>query len=168
MGRVLVRVEAKVVSEEVNPTLPVPVLPNLLLSTARKPSEVTDVRWIVASLRGSTYPVHTWRGGKWLVFAPKEDVDEVWVGIVAALEVGEFGDIAKVSTARPSQYATSTQEEVVCVYTYDGDDVDDVWRVREALRRLGFKQKLGWKSDQATREGRYESLGHVDVNRYEG
>jgi hypothetical protein len=133
----------------------------------RKPSEVTDAAWVVARWENGGYPAHSARGGKWLVFMPKAEVDEVWARIVAALDAGELGDVAKVSTARPSPYASHPDEEVVCVYTYDGDDEADVWRVREALRRLGFTQPLGWKSDQATREGRYEVRGHTRVNRYQ-
>ena len=143
-------------------------LVNTVLSTKRDPSEVTDAAWIVATLRFSKYPGHTARGGKWLVFMPSAEVDAVWSQIVTALEAGKLGDQVKVSTARPSQYATSSEEEVICIYTYDGDDEADVWRVRESLRDMGFTQRLGWKSDQATREGRYESRGHTNINRYEG
>ena len=128
-----------------------------LRPATRKPSEVTDAFWVSAWRRGGGYPAHTARGGKWLVFMPKADVDKVWARIVAALDAGKLGDdAAKVSTARPSPNASSPDEEVVCVYTYDGDDEADVWRVRKALRRLGFTQPLGWKSDQATRAGLYE------------
>jgi len=44
---------------------------------------------------------------------------------------------------------------VINVYTYDWTDEEDVMRVRAALRRLGFKGKLTYKSDEDTRARKY-------------
>lgn len=145
-----------------------PSSPGASSSTARKPSEVTDDYWVGAQRRGGTYPAHTARGGKWLVFVPAVDVDAMWMQITATLDAGDLGDQAKVSTARPNPNATDPARNVVCVYTYDGDDETDVWRVRAGLRRLGITQPLSWKADHATRDGLYQVRGHTRMSRYRG
>ena len=121
-----------------------------------------------ARRQGGTYPAHTERGGKWMVFVPMTDVDAVWMQITAALDAGDLGDRAKVSTARPNANAADPTQNVICVYTYDGDDEADVWRVRDGLRRLGIAKPFGWKPDQATRDGLYQVRGHRRVSRYWG
>lgn len=135
-------------------------------SDLRKPSEVTDDFWVNAKRRVTAYPPHTERGGKWLVFVPTSKVDGAWEQIKAALEIGELGEEAKVSTARPNANAANPAKKVICVYTYDGDDEADVRRVRNSLRHLGFTEPLSWKPDQATREGQYQVRGHTRVSRY--
>ena len=86
--------------------------------------------------------------------------------ITAALNAGDLGDRAKVSTARPNPNAADPTRQVICVYT--GDDEADVWRVRDGLRRRGIVEPLGWKPDQATRDGLYQVRGHRRVSRYRG
>jgi len=135
---------------------------------ARKPSEVTDDYWVRARRTGDDYPAHTERGGKWLVFVPTADLDEVWGRIKDALAAGDLGAQAKSSTARANPNAADSAEKVICVYTYDGDDEADVWRVRAGLRRLGVARTLSWKADQATRDGQYQVRGHTRVSRYRG
>lgn len=135
---------------------------------ARMPSEVADDFWVRAKRTGDDYPAHTERGGKWLVFVPTADLDEVWGRIKAALEAGSLGTQAKASTALPNPNAADSAEKVICVYTYDGDDEADVWRVRAGLRRLGITQPLFWKGDQATRDGQYQVRGNTRVSRYRG
>lgn len=135
---------------------------------ARMPSEVMDDDWVRTRRMGDDYPAHTERSGKWLVFVPTADLDDVWGRIKAALAAGDFGTQAKASTALAHPNAADSTEKVICVYTYDGDDEADVWRVRAGLRRLGFTEALGWKSNQATRDGQYQARGHARVTRYRG
>ena len=52
-------------------------------------------------------------------------------------------------------------KHVICVYTDDANDRDDVLRVREELRLLGFTAKLPYKADRVTLEGRYEGDGPI-------
>jgi hypothetical protein len=104
----------------------------------RPPSEVMDEYWIYARRRSADYPPHTERGGKWLLFIPKEHIDEAWATIKEATEDGRLGSSAKVATACPNPHETNPGSKVICVYTYDGDDRDDVGRVPGDLRALGF------------------------------
>ncbi len=133
-----------------------------------KPSEETEEFWLHANSENDRYPKHTARGGKWNVFVPNAQADAFWAKIKAALADGRLGDRAKVSTARPNANSNNPNKSVIIVYTYDGDDEEDVWRVREALRQLGVTEKIGWKADHATRQGLYQVRGHTRVSRYWG
>lgn len=47
---------------------------------------------------------------------------------------------------------------MLCVYTYDCDDVDDVMKIRSHLREMGFKRTTSYKSDEQTNAGIYSDL----------
>jgi len=79
------------------------------------------------------YPGHTERGGKWLLFVHREEVNEVWERICDALTSGRLGSYAKVSTARPNPNSADSRKHVICVYTYDSEDREDVMRIRASL-----------------------------------
>lgn len=120
-----------------------------------KPSNTTDVYWIHAKRDTGRYPHHTPRGGKWLIFCPIEQIDQKWNIIKNATINGELGYVSKVSTSRPNPNSRDPNTGVICVYTYNNEDMDDVMEIRESLRKLGFGRRLVYKTDQATREGRY-------------
>ena len=83
--------------------------------------------------------------GKWMPFTPPEQVREVWAGIVEATEAGRLGHKAKVATDhRPGK------EVLICVYTKDHRDIDDVARVLSELRAMGIDRRLSYKEDAAT------------------
>ena len=94
--------------------------------------------------------------GKWLVFVQAADVDAVWEKVSAATLSGQLGLAAKVATAWQNPLARSSKR-VICVYTYDFSDHEDVARVLVALRDLGFKERLSYKTDFDTLAGRYGS-----------
>ena len=95
------------------------------------------------------------RSGKWLLFTPIDAHDEVWSKIRAATEAGELGYAAKAATSRKNELQARSGALLTCVYTYDFDDHDDVRRVLEALRKLGFVGRLSYKADIDTRKGTY-------------
>lgn len=131
-----------------------------------RPSTTTDVFWLFARRTHDDYPAHGEQGGKWLLFIPVNQIDDQWERIKAATALGQLGGSAKVSTARPNPNAASPETHVICVYTYDADDVEDVRRVRDELRGLGFTQKIAYKSDAATHAGAYQVTGHQRISRY--
>jgi len=131
-----------------------------------KPSEITEVYWIYAERRKGEYPEPTLRSGKWLVFVDKNDVDEVWDKIKKAVEEGKLGSDAKVATAKPNPLATNPNKRVICVYTYDYTDEQDVRRVREELRHLGINGRIPYKTDEDTLSGKYQITGHTRISKY--
>lgn len=75
--------------------------------TDPKPSEVADFYWLYAERKTGAYPAATENCGKWLVFVPAAQVDEVWARIKLATEEGILGSSAKAATAGPNPNATN-------------------------------------------------------------
>lgn len=83
--------------------------------------------------------------GKWMPFTPPERVRGVWADIVEATEAGRLGHKAKVATDhRPGK------DVLICVYTKDHRDRQDVGRILAELRAMGIDQRLSYKEDAAT------------------
>ncbi len=56
------------------------------------PSKENREYWLFAERKAGSYPTHTQRGGKWLIFVSRNAVDEVWRKIKEAVERGKLGD----------------------------------------------------------------------------
>lgn len=80
--------------------------------------------------------------GKWMVFSRPDKIDEIWSKIARTTYAGNLGVSSKVS-ARDDNVGS----HVICVHTKDFTDRGDVDRVRNGLRRLGIKWKVGYKPD---------------------
>lgn len=115
------------------------------------PSTTTRMDWLWATrARGDEGD----RSGKWMIFAPVADVDHAWLMIATAVRKGGslygLADQAKVATKR-----NSGRTHLVCIYTSDFNDVPTIAKCLYELRRLGFKQRLFYKTDQQTLAGVY-------------
>jgi len=97
----------------------------------------------------------TGRTGKWLVFVSTGQIDHWWERIKRATEEGNLGISAKAATARANSLATSSKTKLICVYTRDWQDQDDVGRVLRHLRELNVSWRLSYKTDDATISGIY-------------
>jgi len=118
------------------------------------PSREMLLPWLAADNNSYDEDWDSEKTGKWMMFTKDETVDAEWKEIKEMTEDGKLGISSKVSTARPSVYGLPNQH-VIIVYTKDYNDKKDVMRVREQLGKMGYKQKLYYKTDQATREGKY-------------
>lgn len=87
--------------------------------------------------------------GKWLIYAQRKSVDEVWRKIEKLAKDRKIWE-AKVSTA-----ASSKNSHVICVYTKNYFDEKDVMSVRETLRSIGIENELSYKPDIYTVLGIY-------------
>ncbi len=119
---------------------------------------LTDEWWVYARRKGRI-PAPTSRSGKWLVFIAKEKANDLWERVAKATTDGRLGPSAKCGTARHNPNALDPRKTVICVYTPDFDDQDDVMRVREVLRELGVTWKIPYKLDSTTLAGRYAVRG---------
>ena len=135
------------------------------LSSESVPSQITEEYWLYAERKRGQYPKATTRSGKWLVFVPVSQVDEVWAKIRYATEDGRLGDSAKVATAKPNPNASDRSKKVICVYTYDWTDEADVL-IRDELRALGIVSKIPYKTDRDTSAGRYARRGRRAISKY--
>jgi hypothetical protein len=93
-------------------------------------------------------------------------VDDVWEKIKRATEEGRLGGRVKVATAKPNPNAVNPDKRVICIYTYDCEDEEDVKRVRQELRKLGITGKIPYKTDKATLRGRYQIRGDKKISKY--
>ncbi|ODM97744.1 hypothetical protein Ocin01_08936 [Orchesella cincta] len=137
----------------------------------RKPSKETKYDWIQLWNK-SPYNSKISKGedivtGKWLIFDSLDKIDETWEKISTAVANGILGCSAKVSTIKDQETRSPYKDNaVICVYTYDHNDENDVMRVRGALRRMGFTKKLPYKTDIATLEGEYRWKTGKRVSKY--
>ncbi len=125
------------------------------------PSRTRDRYWINVEKPGARWSDNS---GKWLLFIPTPRIDAMWRTIQSETILGRLGVGAKVATAMKNSLATSQRIKLICVYTYSADDLDDVRRVRQRLRELGFAKKLPYKTDAATQTGKYTSQGDTKVS----
>ena len=116
------------------------------------PSRTRDRYWIEVQKPNAQWSNTS---GKWLLFVSASRIDSAWRIIRTDTLLGKLGVGAKVATAMPNPLATSQHAKLICVYTYDAGDLDDVRRVRQRLRELGFRKKLPYKTDAATEAGVY-------------
>ena len=99
--------------------------------------------------------------GKWLVFRDRSEVDGIWKEIVAETKKGSLGTEAKVSTLFQRK-----KQHVICIYTNDYLNSEDVFRVRKALRRLGLTDVLYYKPDIYTYLGIYSGTCSIRPWKY--
>ena len=78
--------------------------------------------------------------GKWMLFPMAEDVNRIWGLVATATAEGELGQAAKVATDDGSGSAGS---RLICVYTEDFSDKEDVARVLRRLDGMGLVKGRG-------------------------
>ncbi|MFZ2975411.1 MAG: putative phosphothreonine lyase domain-containing protein [Candidatus Moraniibacteriota bacterium] len=111
--------------------------------------------WIYAENKSNKYPEHTRYGGKWLLFVSAYNVNRIWMKIKKATEEGNLGGISKVATAKVNPEFPNSKVRIICVYTYDWRDENDVKRIREELRKISITRKISYKTDEDTNRGVY-------------
>ncbi|REE23240.1 uncharacterized protein DUF1917 [Paraburkholderia sp. BL27I4N3] len=118
-----------------------------------KPSEDLSCNWHYKKSADYSDFASTVASGKWCIFVSPTDVDEAWSKISGAIENDQLM-CAKVSTALRSM---GRDGHVICVYTRDWADRQDLMRTREVLQSMGFAKELGYKRDIDTRNRIYGS-----------
>lgn len=95
--------------------------------------------------------------GKWLIFDSITSIDKHWKKVLDALDNNLLGPSAKVCTSKKKIGFENNDRRVICVFTEDYNDLDDVWRVEKAIRSIGIENKLLYKLDVDM--GKYEKDG---------
>src|SRR5487761_70176 len=120
-----------------------------------------DQPWLEATRRVAGYPTTTERSGKWLCFIDEQDAQTMWHLVAAATRDGRLGSHSDMGPPR-----SGSGGQVIEVHSYDWADVEDVRRVREELRRIGFVSSIPYKADSDTAAGIYKQTGHKRISRY--
>ncbi|KAK3384784.1 hypothetical protein B0H63DRAFT_170599 [Podospora didyma] len=76
--------------------------------------------------------------GKWMLFPEPSKVNDVWATVVRATANNELGICAKVESRVKSE-----KERLICVYTNDFRDKNDIARVLNRMRELGLVRAGG-------------------------
>jgi len=97
------------------------------------PSEVSAVYWIETKDQSGKTNAPTPRSGQWMLEIDVDQIDSLWLSIKSATEKGILGYKSKVATTSRNETLSS---RMICVRTYDKDDLEDVNRIRSALREL--------------------------------
>jgi len=128
--------------------------------TDTKPSKVIEINFIYALNKNNIQT--TKKSGKWILFFDDNDsLDLSWEKIKKSTENGDLGVYSKVVTNAPGR---PYKNKVICVYTYDYEDKEDIIRVREKLKHLGFKEKISYKKDIDTFKKRYKLRGDKNIS----
>ena len=100
------------------------------------------------------------KSGKWMFFCLPNRVDSVWQRVCEGVLDGALGQTAKVARRQPEIGGDekTRAEQVICVYTRDFEDQQDVKRVLLGLRDLGLvraddKRGIWYKCDAWTLVG---------------
>ncbi len=125
------------------------------------PTKIRDAYWIESAAPSGNWSENS---EKWLLFISTGRIDSVWRIIDLETKAGRLGIAAKVATAKHNELSISTRVRLICVYTYDCTNLDDVRRVRQRLRELSFVKKISYKTDAATNEGKYSQNGDKKIS----
>lgn len=110
----------------------------------RMPSSQFGEPWILKEAKGA-YFYSANITGKWCVFCEPAEIDERWLEICQLLDSGLLL-AAKVST-EVARRITGHSGHVICIYTKDWRDEEDVFRTLAVLREAGFSRPLKYKRD---------------------
>jgi len=99
--------------------------------------------------------------GKWLIYRNESEIDALWTKIGKAVLKGKLGISAKVST----NYSKS-KRYIICVYTYNYFDVEDIEKVRNELSLFGVDETLCYKPDIYTYLNIYSGKFKLSPCRY--
>ncbi|PHH54452.1 UPF0696 protein C11orf68 -like protein [Ceratocystis fimbriata CBS 114723] len=102
------------------------------------------------------------RSGKWMLFAESESIDKFWKIIAQATIDDALGVAAKVQLSPESDPVQGRTERLICIYTRNFFDQEDVERVLAKLRELKVTpmKPIYYKPDIFT------YLGIVPGNKY--
>ncbi|KAH8127361.1 DUF1917-domain-containing protein [Trichoderma asperelloides] len=81
------------------------------------------------------------RTGKWLLFCPVSEVNEMWEIVAKATANNELGIASKVAPRSPLE--DPRKDRILCIYTADFRDKADVGRVLQKLRELKLVESRG-------------------------
>jgi hypothetical protein len=134
----------------------------------KKPSEITEEYWVSAvNENKNKYPEPAANCGKWMIFAyTGEQLDAIWEKVKKAVKKGLLGSSAKCSTAKENPNALNKNSGVICIYTYDSNDKGDLKRIVEELFKIEGVEKLFYKEDNATYEGKYANKGDKKISKW--
>ena len=97
--------------------------------------------------------------GKWMLFPNVQNVDAIWARVAQGTVEGNLGIAAKVavdSSEIRGEEERGGKGRLVCVYTYDAEDKEDVRRVLRGLE--GLKVSPQGEGGKGAEEGKGKGI----------
>ena len=130
------------------------------------PSKNFDDYWVFVESKKNNHN-YSPKSGKWLIFVDINNLDFFWKKIADATEKGLLGLSSKSSTSKKNPNAPNQNIKVICIYTYNSDDIKDVSRIAWNLYKLGVVGKvLNYKEDKTTIDNKYANKGNKNISKY--
>lgn len=92
----------------------------------QKPSKEIYRYWVPARPSKKFDHLDNSKFGKWLIFVPVKDIDKVWEQIKISTKQNLLGFSSQSSTELGWYEHKKPPHYVICVHTYDYDDVNDI------------------------------------------
>lgn len=143
----------------------------ILTTDKRIPTLTHDDNWVYSEREvelnhPQKFRTSNGKNGKWLIFVDVSELDSTWEKVENATKAGILGPNSKAATSKSNPNAITEKEKVICVYTYNWLDTEDVFRVEKALRSIGITQTLYYKADSDTALGNYKKHGNTGISKY--
>lgn len=103
--------------------------------------------------------------GKWMLFPMADDVNRFWSLVATATAAGELGHAAKVATDDGSGNVTS---RLICIYTEDFSEKEDVRRVLERLVEMGLVKRKGPMGEERGIYYKADAFTHLGIDSKNG
>lgn len=116
-----------------------------------KPSQAWHARGYLYAPNSRNF-VSTELTGKWCIKCDASSVDDLWAKVCGEIRTYRLFT-ALVSSPHNARAHGGTY--IICVFTPDWADEDDVMRARQVLRELGVTEEIGYKRDIETANGVY-------------
>lgn len=97
-----------------------------------------------------------------MLFIPAVNIDHIWKIIAGATISGDLGISAKVTPHDPDEDPEGRRTRLICIYTKDFSDIEDVVRVLGELKKLGMvetRAKIYYKPGKLMLVCLYYGLG---------
>lgn len=115
------------------------------------PSQETNRFWLFANNSNDRRRIDPNLTGKLMLFIKKEQLDNTWLIIKDATEKGLLSYNSKCSTAKENPNKIDDVHGLICVYTPDCNDIDEIKSVEKTVRRLvKYQGPIYYKTDVQT------------------
>lgn len=99
--------------------------------------------------------------GKWMLFPMAENVNRIWSLVATATAAGELGHAAKVAT---DEGLGNAKPRLICIYTEDFSDKEDVTRVLKRLVEMGLVKEKGPMGEERGIYYKADAFTHLGID----
>jgi len=111
------------------------------------PSQVNHTLYI----QTNTNFASTRQSGKWCIFCREKDIDTLWAKIKEEVEV--YNTFLGAMAATKLSSKSHKGSYVICVFTRDWTNKEDVLEVKKKIKNLGINRIMRYKRDADTFDG---------------